>query len=143
VDHLRFCFTHLFFVSLLAGPSIAQDLACPVSLSVQQTAVNLPSDWEATSTSEPLHLDRVAFYLKHPKLGGALVPDKTDKQKDQERVTWSLVGGAGDDFWLGCLYTGTTVILAQKLKKDVSQCVVRYDLLPSGSRLRVKAISCK
>jgi hypothetical protein len=90
-----------------------------------------------------VHLDRVAFYFKHPKDSGTLVPDKTDKQKGEERVTWNFVHGTGDEFWLGCLYTGTTVVLAQKLKPDVSQCVVRYDLLPSGSRLRIKAVSCR
>jgi hypothetical protein len=135
----------LTFIScsiLLTGSLFAADLACPVALSVRQTATSVPSGWEATSSSEPAHLDGVTFYLKHPKDGGALVPDKTVKQKGEERVTWSFVSQPGDEFWLGCRYTGTTVILVQKLKKDVSQCVVRYDLLPSGSRLRVKAIGC-
>lgn len=143
MGHSGFGLTWLFSCLLLACPSAAADLACPVSLSVRQTAVNVSAEWEATSVSESVHLDHVAFYLKHPKEGGALVPDKSAKQKGEERVTWNFVRGPGDEFWLGCLYTGTTIILAQKLKPDVSQCVVQYDLLPSGSRLRVKAISCK
>ncbi len=143
MDLLRSCFTLLFCVFLLASPSSAQDLACPVSLSVQQTAASVPAGWEATASSEPVHLSRVAFYLKNPREGGALVPDKSEKQKDEERVTWSFVSGPGDEFWLGCVYTETTVLLAQRLKKGISRCVVRYGLLPSGSRIRVKSISCK
>jgi len=71
------------------------------------------------------------------------VPDRTEKRSGVESVTWNFVRGPRDEFWLGCLYTGTTVILAQRLNTNISQCVVQYDLLPSGVRLRLKIISCK
>jgi hypothetical protein len=122
---------------------MAEDLVCPESFYVQQTATTVPSGWEAASSSQAVHLDRVAFFLNNPKSGNTLVPDKTNKRANEERVSWTFARGPGDNFWLGCLYTGTTVILTHKLKADVSLCVVRYELLPSGSRLRVKAISCK
>jgi len=141
VGPLRLLFASLCWCLLATGQSIALDLTCPQSLSVTQTAANVPSGWEATSGSEPASLQRVAFYIGSPKDRGTIVPDKTDKQNNEERVTWNFVRGPGDEFWLGCSYTGTTVVLAQKLSAGVSQCVVHYDLLPSGSRLRVRAIS--
>ena len=138
----RICLRSCFCAGLVAMPSPAADFVCPASLSVSQTATRVPLGWEAISSAEPLSLERVALYLGNPKEGGVLVPDKTDKQGGVERLTWTFARRPSDEFWLGCSYTGTTVILAQKLKRDVSQCVVQYDLLPSGSRLRVKAISC-
>jgi hypothetical protein len=127
----------------LVSSLVSEDFTCPASLSVQQTAAKVPSGWEAIPSSEPAHLDRIAFYLHNPKIGGALVPDKTSDQKGEARDTWNFIANPGDDFWLGCVYTGSSLVLAQKLKAGISQCVVRYDLLPSGSRLRVKSISCK
>jgi hypothetical protein len=135
---VRFVFLFCGFLS----SSIAADFTCPASLTVKQTPITIPSGWEAISGSEPGHLDRVALYLNNPKEGGTLAPDKTDKTKAEETVTWRFVRAPGEEVWLGCVYSGTTVILARKLNSDVSKCVVRYDLLPSGVRLRLKGITC-
>jgi hypothetical protein len=138
-----FFWAYVWGLLLLSRLSFAGDISCPMSVSVNQTAINLPSGWETIPSSEPAHLDRVGFYLGHPSSGGTLTPDTQQKRSGEEAVTWKFVRGAGDEFWVGCLYAGTKIIIAQKLDTHLSQCVVRYALLPSGSRLRLIAISCK
>jgi hypothetical protein len=125
------------------GEQTGTKLACPTSVTVTQAVQNAPSGWEAVNGSGAAQLERAAFYLMHPSKGGSLAPDGTKKSKGEERDTWTFVRKPGDEFWLGCVYQGTTVILARKLDNKVSRCDVSYELLPSGSRLRLKGISCK
>jgi hypothetical protein len=98
---------------------------------------------EALGESGTRPLDKVVVYLSHPTQNGALVPDSTKRTKTEERVTWRLVRGPSDEFWVGCTYHGTTAIMAKRLGQDVRQCVASYQLLPSGSRLRLIGMSCK
>jgi hypothetical protein len=138
----------LFFLALLVAgilPSSlsAADLKCPTSVAVRQELQATPAGWEAVGGSSDVQLDRVAFYLKHPNIGGSLVPDATERSKGEERESWKFVSAPGDKFWMGCIYHDTTVILARELDTGVSKCEVRYELLRSGSRLRVKQISCE
>lgn len=134
----------LFSMVFLAvsGFALAGDMNCPASLAAKQQ-LQAPRGWEAVGGSSEVRLDRVAFYLKHPSLGGSLVPDATHRSKDEERESWTFISNPGDEFWLGCVYRDTTVILARKLDKAISKCVVSYELLPSGTRLRVKQVSCE
>jgi hypothetical protein len=121
--------------------ALASDMSCPASISAKQE-LQAPAGWEAVGGSSNVRLERVAFYLKHPGLGGSLVPDVTHRDKGEERESWTFVSNPGDEFWMGCVYQDTTVILARKLDKGISKCVVSYELLPSGSRLRVKQVAC-
>jgi hypothetical protein len=137
------------FLALILGLAVsplwlkAQDFLCPATLTVQQVAATVPAGWNAVPVPEPPNFDRVAFYLSNPLEGASLVPDGRSVTKGVEQVTWTFKHASGDQFWIGCIYAGTRVLLAQKLKSDVSACTVSYDLLPSGSRLRVKSITCK
>jgi hypothetical protein len=132
-----------FSLVFLAVSSLAwaSDMSCPVSIPAKQE-LQAPADWEAVGGSSDVRLERVAFYLKHPSLGGSLVPDATRRSKGEERESWTFVSNPGDEFWMGCVYQDTTVILARKLDKAISKCVVSYELLPSGTRLRVKQVTC-
>jgi hypothetical protein len=131
----------VFLLGIASRLGLASDLECPASVTVKQE-IQAPLGWEAVARSSDQQLDRVAFYLKHPSLGGSLVPNATRRSKGEEQVGWAFVPNPGDEFWMGCIYQSTTVILARKLDKQISKCEVRYELLPSGSRLRVKRISC-
>ncbi len=121
----------------------AQEFSCPASLPVQQTASATPAGWEALLDQTPANFDRVAFYLGNPADNASLAPDGKSATKAEERTTWTFKRSAGDHFWLACVYDGSRVFLAQKLKDEVAACTVHYQLLPSGSRLRIKAITCK
>jgi hypothetical protein len=121
----------------------AQNFVCPPTLPVQQVAAHVPSGWNAISLSESPSLDRVAFYLSDPTEGASLVPDGRRVTKNEEQVTWTFKHSSGDEFWLGCIYVGSRILLAKKLTSTVTACTVGYDLLPSGSRLRIKSITCR
>jgi hypothetical protein len=125
-----------------ASDSIATEIKCPDSISETPVVEARGDGWEVVA--EPGHrpLDKVGVFLFHPAQHGALVPDSTKRTKTEERLTWQLVRGQTDEFWVGCMYQGTTAILAQRLAKDVGQCVASYRLLPSGTRLRLIAMSC-
>jgi hypothetical protein len=133
-------FTMVFFA--VSGFALASDMSCPASVAVRQE-LQSPAGWEAVGGSSKVRLERIAFYLKHPSLGGSLVPDTTNRGKSEERESWTFVSNPGDEYWLGCVYRDTTVILARKLDRAISRCVVSYELLPSGSRLRVKLVACE
>jgi len=136
--------TALFTMVFLAvsGFALASDMSCPASVAARQE-LQAPAGWEAVGGSSEVRLERVAFYLKHPSLGGRLAPDATRRGKGEETESWTFVSNPGDEFWLGCVYRNTTVILARKLDKAISKCVVSYEMLPSGSRLRVKRVACE
>jgi len=135
--------TVFLVAGVLCNSSWAAELKCPTSVAVRQELQTTPAGWEAVGGSSDVQLDRVAFYLKDPSLGGSLVPDATQRSKGEEREIWKFKANPGDEFWMGCVYLDTTVILARKLDTTVSKCEVRYELLPSGSRLRVKQILCE
>ena len=140
---LRFAVWCLCVTVLMTGNSRASDLKCPESASVKQRLEAGPSGWEVVGGSDEVKLDRVGFYLRHPREAGSLVPDATQKVQGEERVIWNFQRNPGDQFWIGCIYRDTTIMLAQKLDPKISRCEVRYELLTSGSRLRVKGVACK
>jgi|SRR5579864_8363919 len=133
----------VFLCCGLANAAWASDLNCPASVEVKQEILGTPSAWEAVGGVFKVPLDRVAFYLKHPRLGGSLVPDATRRRQGEAREIWVFVSKADDEFWLGCIYQDTKVVLARKLESGVSKCEVRYATLPSGSRLHVTQVSCE
>jgi hypothetical protein len=122
---------------------LGSDLVCPTTVTVKPSVQSIGPEWKSIESSSTLSLERVAFFLKDPSGAGALVPNSTKKLKGEEREVWTFVRATGDVFWLSCVYHDTTAMLARRLDPTISQCEVLYDLLPTGRRLRVKAITCK
>jgi hypothetical protein len=121
----------------------AMEIRCPHSIS-ESPFVNPPDgEWEVVAELGERPLDQVSMYLFHPSKRGALVPDSTQRAKSEEKVSWRLGHGNNDEFWVGCSYYGTTAILAKKIDASISQCIATYELLRTGSRLRLKGMSCK
>lgn len=115
---------------------------CPSSLTITQSGTAPGAEWEAVSDKRALSLLRAGFYLHHPSQGGSLVPDSTKRTKSEETSVWTFPRNPGDDFWLGCHYNDSTVILARRLGDNISKCSVKYSLLPSGERDLLKDIIC-
>jgi hypothetical protein len=102
-----------------------------------------PAGWSAIPGPKEHNLERVGFYLNHPSEDGILVPDSTRKEGTEERVMWKFVRAAGGEYWLGCFYVDTSIVLAKKLESTISQCDVTYQLLPTGKRLGIKGVICR
>jgi hypothetical protein len=127
-----------------ASDSIVTEIKCPDSIRERPVVETQADGWDVVAGEPGMRpLDKVGVYLSHPSQNDALVPDSTKRTKTEERVTWQLVRGQSDEFWVGCTYQGTTAVMAKRLGQDVGQCVASYQLLPSGSRLRLIGMSCK
>ena len=126
-----------------ASDSVATEIKCPDSIRERPVVETQVEGWDVVGEAGVRPLDRVGIYLFNPAKNGALVPDATKRTKTEERVTWLLVRGQSDEFWVGCIYHGTTALLAKRLDQDVGQCVASYQLLPTGTRLRLIRMSCK
>jgi hypothetical protein len=131
----------LLLTYVAAAPAI--EISCPRSiLEAPSVSADLP-DWQIVASVGERPLEQAGVYLGDPSERGAQVPDATRKKKAYETVTWQLVHSKDDAFWIGCSYGGTTAMLFRKLDPTLKQCQATYDLLPSGRRLHLKAISCR
>jgi hypothetical protein len=72
-----------------------------------------------------------------------MVPDKTTRSKGLAKTSWRFPQKKSADFWVGCSYANTSIMLARQLPEGLSQCEVINDLLPSGSVLRIRSIVCE
>ena len=99
---LRFLATCLLCAAFSVAVLPAEEFTCPATLPVRQTAISLQNGWEAVPNNDPVHLDGVSIFYKHPRERGSQVPDKMDRTKVEESVTWNIVRAPGDEFWLGC-----------------------------------------
>ena len=98
--------------------------------------------WLVVARQGERALEGVGIFLGTPAEFGAQVPDASKVERNRELVTWRIVRATGDRFWVGCVYSGTTAMLFQKLAADESLCVATYDLLPSGKRQRLSSMQC-
>lgn len=123
--------------------SFANDVFCPETI-IESSRVDGPTgDWLVDASQGVRTLDSVGVYLGDPALRGAQVPDHTRRSKTEETVTWQLARAIGDDFWVGCAYIGTSAMLFKKIAVSDTRCVVKYTLLPTGRRLKLKSFACK
>ncbi len=121
----------------------AAELTCPASLSVTPNVQEPGKGWKVFNGAESVPLDQVVMFLDNPSHKGSLVPDDSQKTKTEARDRWTFHRASGDTYWLGCAYLNTTAVAARELEQNISQCEVRYSLLPTGRRLAVKDITCK
>jgi hypothetical protein len=133
------------FSALTNSACLAIDFQCPATVEVSQQLAEPPAPWQALNDQARggHHLDNVGFYSGDPKNKGAVVPDKTSREKGLAKTTWFFPQKKSADFWISCSYTDTNVILTQQLPNGLSYCEVTSEVLPSGSRLRIKSIVCR
>jgi hypothetical protein len=130
---------------LISSMSFAIELQCPASVEVSEKLINEPMSWEGLidQSRGGHHLESVGFYVGHPKNKGGVVPDNTARSKDLAKTTWRFPEKKSDDFWIGCTYANTNAMLTQQLPNGLSYCEATSELLPSGSKLRIKSVVCR
>jgi hypothetical protein len=121
--------------------AFAAEVNCPASLRETPGVVDPGPGWTVLARAADRPLESVMVYWGPGTEPAAQVPDETQKKKLIESVRWDLPRQQ-EPYWIACAYVGTSALVLQKLGADLSRCVVTYDLLPSGRRLRVKAVSC-
>lgn len=130
-------------LSLLPSWTRAEEIRCPHLISEAPSVQTAEPGWTIVATEGKRPLERAGVYLGPPPEYGALVPDATHRSSRKETVTWHLVRTPEDVFSIGCAYTGTTAMVFKKLDSSVTTCTVTYDLLPSGSRQRLRLLECR
>jgi len=138
-----FRFVFIFFLYFgMSFESKALDIQCPGSISESSSIKNSPAGWEVIEEPAEHTLDQISIYLFHPSQKGTQVPDNVKRTRNEESVTWRMIRGQNDEFWVGCSYHDTTAILARKLNNRISQCVASYEISQTGERLRLKKVFC-
>ena len=118
-----------------------QILECPRTVEVK-SAVQPRPGWQLVVPVEPNVLERVGFFSGHPSARASLVPDKTQTGNGASNDIWNFLPAAPGEPWLACYYTGTSLVIAKPVAKQVRRCEVRYKATRAGSRLSVTAIRC-
>lgn len=132
------------FPMLIALPAQATEIHCPAAISESPTVSFKDRQWSIVAKPGERQLDHAGVYLSAAGEYGAEVPDSTKAAKrSEERVLWRMADSPTEAFAIGCSYTGTTAMLFMKLEKSVAQCVVTYELLPTGTRQRLRSIECR
>ncbi|STX51587.1 Uncharacterised protein [Legionella busanensis] len=126
----------IFLISgiLLAFKSLAQPINCPKAIKTIQSIKTHKAGWETfldINQTDQL-FSHVTFYAGHPSENASLAPDNEDVKTN--KMTWQL---RGNNFWIACSYSGTTIKLIQKLPKNIKICSVIYD-----SNDFIKSIFC-
>jgi hypothetical protein len=121
--------------------ALAGEVNCPASLKETPGVVDPGAGWTVLARAGDRPLESVAVYWGPGIEPAAQVPDEAQKKKLIESVRWNLPRQQ-EPYWIACAYVGTSAVVLQKLGVELSRCVVTYDLLPSGRRLRVKAVVC-
>lgn len=139
---------------LLAGPAMAQPVACPRTLRTAQEAVDVPAGMAAEEGQHDWsRLSHVEFYAGAPESAGrgfnptryALAPASQAVQGRWAVAQWDFAAQQGEVLWLACHYHETRVHLLLRLPKGVARCAVTYGRSDGGAVMlgAVQGISCE
>ena len=140
----RFSLLMIVISSLaLSLSALSVELDCPRVIREKPTVLSDIASWLIVSEPGMRPVAEASIYLGAPHESAVQVPDASTIGNGIELISWNLVRTASDEFWLGCSYTGTSAKLFRKIAIEASECSVRYDLLPSGRRQRLRDVSCR
>jgi hypothetical protein len=122
----------------------ADDLFCPESVNVQQSAVAPPAGWTPSLSDASHRLEMVTFFSGPPEEQASLVYDRLTRLQSTSVARWNLPRDARG-YWIRCSYTGTSVELSRRLAPEVRVCEVTYDREVStrAGLPAIKAIACR
>ncbi|WP_131783743.1 STY0301 family protein [Legionella gresilensis] len=126
----------IFLISgiLLSFKSLAHPINCPKVIKTTQPLKAQEAGWKVfLDVNQTNHLlGHVTFYAGHPSENASLAPDNENMKTN--KMIWRL---QGNNFWMACSYTGTTIKLIQQLPKKTKICSVNDE----GVNF-IKSISC-
>jgi hypothetical protein len=129
---------------VFACPKFAssQEKYCPESISVAETAENIPEGWAAGLDESASTLAGIAFYSGPPEEKASLVYNRWTRRNGLAYGVWRFPKSS-HRIWLSCRYSFTRIVLVKQLPAETSECTVAYDpkVSVSGSPEILK-ISC-
>jgi hypothetical protein len=127
----------------LQTPASAREIACPATVSVQESAdVTALSGWRAynSSVNGVHHFYGVGFSEGPPESLVFRTPVKTVATRQKKSETFDFSSGLTAEIWLSCFYRDTAMSLAMKMPEKFSRCEVAYD--EKTAFRTVKRIDC-
>jgi hypothetical protein len=141
INSFKFLLPVLFSFSSMA---YADEIICPPAI-LASTTVSTADGWEAVGGAAEYKLEHAQLYSGHPSDEMPLTPEE---RADGKTLTarWRLKLDGEQEYWVGCAYHNTTVVLARKLDSRVRLCTVRYpaenDAEPGQRGVRPLELSC-
>lgn len=114
----------------------ALPVACPATITVEQTLPAVPTGWSISYNVVPARLESVIVSDGPPHQRPDMRP-ATDETVDGSRtVTWSLPERLDPrGYWLTCRYDRTTAEIARPLPRKATTCTATYTAAPGAARL--------
>jgi hypothetical protein len=128
---------------LIGSPSVfaaSNTPVCPPEIQVEQKVIGLPSEWKEADSQAQHRFVNVMFSEGEPSKQVILAPTQQKKGKRSLVNTWVLSSSASG-YWLSCAYSGTSMIVSQRLPEKITSCEVEYDA--SFSVPVAKRVTCK
>ncbi|MFL5254143.1 MAG: STY0301 family protein [Rhodopila sp.] len=123
-----------------AAPAHAQAPLCPPRITVEQRVTDPPAGFQSFDAAETHHWIGVQFSDGPPVELAWLAPDSSRRKGATVINVWRFTPAAGGT-WLSCGYTGTSVVLSQRLPDSVRSCEVRYDA--GTSPIIATSVACR
>ena len=113
---------------------------CPSEIQVEQKVIGLPTDWKEADSQREHRFINIMFSEGEPSKQVILAPTQQKKGKRTLVNTW-VFSPSASGYWLSCAYSGTSMIVSQRLSEKITSCEVEYDA--SFSVPVAKRVSCK
>lgn len=131
----------IFWTALAGGVQAQQqEISCPPAI-LASTIVTTASGWEPIGGAAEYQLEHAQLFSGHPSDEVQLTPDESVKGKDL-LARWRFKGEASAEFWVGCVYRHTSIVLARKLDARVSRCVAQYDQSNGPPPGHLQSLTC-
>jgi hypothetical protein len=113
-----------------SATACAVEIICPLAI-LASTTVSTADGWEAVGGAAEYKLEHAQLYSGHPNDEMPITPEE---RADGKSLTarWRLKFAGGQEYWVGCAYHNTTVVLARKLDSRMRLCTVRYPVEPDA-----------
>jgi hypothetical protein len=114
--------------------------ACPPEIQVEQKVIGLPTDWKESDSQREHRFVNVMFSEGEPSNQVILAPAGQKKGKHALVNAWVFSPSAAG-YWLSCAYSGTSMVVSQRLPEKITSCEVEYDT--NFSVPVAKRVSCR
>jgi len=109
------------------GCALASDVPpCPPQIKVDQNALDSPAGWSVFNSRSAHPFVNLRFSEGEPSQLMILAPSRQKKRKGVPVDVWDFTGSS-TGYWISCIYSETSVVVARKLPTDVTSCEVEYD----------------
>jgi hypothetical protein len=132
----------LLCAALSAGGAQAQqeEIVCPPAI-LASTIGTTAEGWEPVGGAAEYKLEHAQLFSGHPSDEVQVTPDESAKGKSLI-AQWRIKHEQAPEFWIGCAYRDTTVVLASKLDTRLSRCVARYDQTDGPPPGHLQSLTC-